>query len=465
MDKTRLRKELLALLDKGLGGAELKRAIARLFDKFVVPEEFRADIQSDVQAQYDWMKKRGQMSDEERSAVTKELFRFQNQFARAKGRIQDDVNYIVSRGLRKGRDKADIRNELIDRLGVLNYHAETIVRTAKSGFAGIDDIHQATDDGNNLLTYIGPPGERDFCENHLGKTYTIAEIKKMDNGQGLPVLYYKGGYNCRHQWVKATAAEAERYNAGNGKAPVKDEELGEINTKEYKGTSQHWKLMDELQDKYLKPHFESNKQLWADEHSHSMKEYINSLNSSTRNSISGYTGNDYKLMNQVLRKQEIGAGEPDWVKEEMKRDIPRVMKNAKDILDNDIDYKLKNDIVLFRGESYSSFIPEAITSIKPGMVYKQDAILSVSTTPSQAMSFSSLADDANNSVVYLIKSKKGNSVGYGKDTERELLLRPEVKYKIEEVTDYVMHNVKSYKYKGKKSFTKKVIVMSVIDGD
>jgi hypothetical protein len=211
MNKTRLRNDLLKLLGSGKSKLQLRRMIDNIFNRYAVPGEFRKELLADIQKQYDWMKSKDAMTDEERSTVTAELGRFQNQYATAKGKIQADVNAIVTNGLEKNKDKATIRNELIDRLGVLNYHAETIVRTAKSGFAGIDDIHSLTQDGVELLTYIGPPGERDFCTQHLGKTYSIEEIKKMDNGQGLPVLYYKGGYRCRHTWGRATAAEQERW--------------------------------------------------------------------------------------------------------------------------------------------------------------------------------------------------------------------------------------------------------------
>ena len=42
---------------------------------------------------------------------------------------------------------------------------------------------------------------RSFCREHIGKVYTLNQIEKLDNGQGLSVLQYKGGYNCRHDWI------------------------------------------------------------------------------------------------------------------------------------------------------------------------------------------------------------------------------------------------------------------------
>jgi len=44
-------------------------------------------------------------------------------------------------------------------------------------------------------------GARPFCRERVGKVYSIEEIRAMDNGQGLAVEYFCGGWNCRHRWV------------------------------------------------------------------------------------------------------------------------------------------------------------------------------------------------------------------------------------------------------------------------
>jgi hypothetical protein len=45
-----------------------------------------------------------------------------------------------------------------------------------------------------------PPGENShqWCHEHVGNVYTIAELEQMDNGSGLPVVWSLGGYNCVH---------------------------------------------------------------------------------------------------------------------------------------------------------------------------------------------------------------------------------------------------------------------------
>ena len=65
----------------------------------------------------------------------------------------------------------------------------------------------ALDAGATEFKYYGPDDEvtRDFCEKHVGKTYTKEEIEEIWSGQwagkisGDPFVV-RGGYNCRHRF-------------------------------------------------------------------------------------------------------------------------------------------------------------------------------------------------------------------------------------------------------------------------
>lgn len=62
--------------------------------------------------------------------------------------------------------------------------------------------------GLERFRYFGPKDikNREFCETHVGKVFTIEEIRKMDNGQKPPmndVLVFQGGWGCRHVWQVA----------------------------------------------------------------------------------------------------------------------------------------------------------------------------------------------------------------------------------------------------------------------
>lgn len=85
---------------------------------------------------------------------------------------------------------------------------KTEINTASSMFNGQMSYNKAKEVlGNDpLMLYMGVLDNltRPFCRQHVGKTYRLSEVKKMDNGQGLDVVTAKGGYNCRHVWLYVT---------------------------------------------------------------------------------------------------------------------------------------------------------------------------------------------------------------------------------------------------------------------
>lgn len=132
--------------------------------------------------------------------------------------VQTAANTALTRGL----------------LGVTGLKFGTLVETLSSKFEA--SIGQATTIGNTAVNmflataserafnviaeglppnalryrYSGPADklEREFCR-HLtdaDKSYTRAQIDKMDNGQLPNVMISRGGINCRHHWVLDTRA-------------------------------------------------------------------------------------------------------------------------------------------------------------------------------------------------------------------------------------------------------------------
>lgn len=121
--------------------------------------------------------------------------------------FQKNVVETVKRSMRTGNPEVAVK--AVKRLGVVaERHLRTVVQTAKDGINQAQVIEDAQSSGIKQMRYVGPRTSlRRFCFEHVGKIYTIEEIKNMSNGQGLPVIYFGGGYNCRHRWVAVNGEE------------------------------------------------------------------------------------------------------------------------------------------------------------------------------------------------------------------------------------------------------------------
>ena len=104
-----------------------------------------------------------------------------------------------------------LREEYGERLGT---QLKTEINTSVSAFSRTMTADQARELDLDLWVYQGPEDSlvREFCQDVLDGSpdgveprdvpiYTSEEIARMDNGQGLDVSIYCGGYNFRHQWV------------------------------------------------------------------------------------------------------------------------------------------------------------------------------------------------------------------------------------------------------------------------
>jgi len=93
---------------------------------------------------------------------------------------------------------------------------ETELNTGLMGFNRTISAKKAVDafGENPRFIYIGPLDKvtRDFCSGLLvdrsPAIYSLNEIVSLDNGQGLDVIAFGGGWNCRHQW-RAVSPELE----------------------------------------------------------------------------------------------------------------------------------------------------------------------------------------------------------------------------------------------------------------
>ena len=106
--------------------------------------------------------------------------------------------------IRQNTYRKKLINGVLETTNSYNNRIKTLTRTFSHGIDNLINFNQAEQAGITHYKYVGNPvPERDFCKQHYNKIYTIDEIQALNNGQGLDVLTYAGGYNCLHWWMPA----------------------------------------------------------------------------------------------------------------------------------------------------------------------------------------------------------------------------------------------------------------------
>jgi len=90
----------------------------------------------------------------------------------------------------------------------------TEVKTQISSFGRSITAFSAEEVGLTHYLYTGPKDgiTRPFCRQLIDLVVTKDQMRKLDNGQGLGVLVYGGGYNCRHSWSPVSEGFIEAAN-------------------------------------------------------------------------------------------------------------------------------------------------------------------------------------------------------------------------------------------------------------
>lgn len=141
-----------------------------------------------------------------RSEVAELYRQTQSSVARMNGKVVEDVTSILTDAFAKGKSVSEIAAELQYKLNVRKSSIQTIVETTGRGIDRVSTIATAEKAGITSFRYDGPKTNiRPFCEDLMkrserGESWTLDQIRAMDNGQGLPVHVHCGGYNCRHRW-------------------------------------------------------------------------------------------------------------------------------------------------------------------------------------------------------------------------------------------------------------------------
>jgi hypothetical protein len=107
----------------------------------------------------------------------------------------------------------------------------TVVRTELAKYGRTITAKAAEVYDLDLYLYTGPKDgiTRGFCRALINLVVDERQMRRLNNGQGLPVKTSGGGYNCRHSWspvtegfvdaANLTRAKAQDINKANGAAP------------------------------------------------------------------------------------------------------------------------------------------------------------------------------------------------------------------------------------------------------
>lgn len=125
-----------------------------------------------------------------------------NDLIKAESAISQGIIREVIDGMNKKSATKEIQQEIAKKFGIAERYLRTVADTAQIAANRSNKVLAAQAAGINKFKYSGPRGGRirQFCARNIGKIYTAQEIAGLSNGQGLDVLTYCGGYNCRHWW-------------------------------------------------------------------------------------------------------------------------------------------------------------------------------------------------------------------------------------------------------------------------
>lgn len=129
----------------------------------------------------------------------------------------------IAREIRKHAAEGGTTAELATRLenstdDRLQSYANTLGRTIGKAYSQTAVVEKARIAEVEYYRYIGieRATTRIFCRELLDQgrvIFHINDIQKMNNAHGLPVLFYRGGYRCFHDWLPLPGERGEGYTA------------------------------------------------------------------------------------------------------------------------------------------------------------------------------------------------------------------------------------------------------------
>lgn len=128
---------------------------------------------------------------------------------------QRQIAEAIAVGLTTGADLSDLIDQVAREVDTSFARAQSAVDTGIVGAGRAVTMRagrEADTDPRDpiVFRYVGPNDSktRPFCRPILGQCFSDAAISRLDNGQGLAVDTFGGGYGCRHSWSPILTSEA-----------------------------------------------------------------------------------------------------------------------------------------------------------------------------------------------------------------------------------------------------------------
>lgn len=114
----------------------------------------------------------------------------------------------VEKGISKGFTKAELSEYIKGSSDTVSFYADTIAKTQIKSYGQILKNEKALIGEVDFFRYVDQvlrDNSHEFCIREVGIagqgiSKSRTEISTMNNGTDLPVMEYRGGWNCNHDW-------------------------------------------------------------------------------------------------------------------------------------------------------------------------------------------------------------------------------------------------------------------------
>jgi hypothetical protein len=135
--------------------------------------------------------------------------------------VSNQLTQVLMRSTIGGLNLRELMSEISSILDINLSRAQTLITTTLQSFAAMVTVQHGRDVGIKWFRYDGPDDSvtREWCDHWVGRVGTEEMIEATADewerdSQPKPAMSWRGGYNCRHNWVPLDDEEAAKYEKG-----------------------------------------------------------------------------------------------------------------------------------------------------------------------------------------------------------------------------------------------------------